>query len=137
MTASAPEAMRLDKWLWAARFFKTRALAVEAVEKHRVDINGQPCKPSRDVRAGDRIGLAQSGWRREVLVLGLTMTRGPAPQAQLLYRDTDQSLADAAAAAERRRLMPEPASSIEQGRPTKRDRRALQDWDRWSVVLDE
>ncbi len=135
--ADAPGSMRLDKWLWAARFFKTRALAVEAVEKHRVDVNGQPAKPGRDVRPGERIGLAQVGWRREVEILGLSMTRGPAPVAQALYRDTEQSLRDAAAAAERRRLSPEPANTIEQGRPTKKDRRALQDWQRWSVALGE
>ncbi|WP_374432805.1 RNA-binding S4 domain-containing protein [Inhella sp.] len=134
--ADLPASMRLDKWLWAARFYKTRALAVEAVEKHRVDVNGQASKPGRDVRPGDRIGLTQPGWRREVEILGLSMTRGPAPVAQALYRDTEQSLRDAAAAAERRRLSPEPASAIEQGRPTKKDRRALQDWDRWSVELD-
>jgi len=135
--AATPETMRLDKWLWAARFFKTRALAVEAVEKHRVDVNGQYAKPGRDVRPGERIGLAQGGWRREVEILALSMTRGPAPVAQTLYRDTEQSLRDAAAATERRRLSPEPANTIEQGRPTKKDRRALQDWQRWSVELDE
>lgn len=131
------EAMRLDKWLWAARFFKTRQLAVEAVERHRVTVNGQACKPSREVRVGDRIGLQQPGWLRVVEVRGLSLQRGPAPQAQQLYADTADSLRDAAAAAERRRLSPEPAASIEQGRPTKRDRRQLQDWDRWSAALPD
>ncbi|MBN8505174.1 MAG: RNA-binding S4 domain-containing protein [Burkholderiales bacterium] len=129
--------MRLDKWLWAARFFKTRQLAVEAVDRHRVELNGQPCKPGRDIRPGDRLRMAQGGWWREVEVLGLSLHRGPAPIAQQLYRDTPGSLAAAAAAAERRRLQPEPAASIEQGRPTKRDRRELQAWDRWSASLND
>lgn len=132
-----PDSMRLDKWLWAARFFKTRQLAVEAVERHRVEINGQACKPARELRCGDRLRLAQSGWWREVEVLGLSAQRGPAAVAQTLYRDTPESLAAGAAAAERRRLAPEPADSLEQGRPTKRDRRELQAWDRWSASFDE
>lgn len=135
--SKAPEAMRLDKWLWAARFFKTRQLAVEAVERHRVQCNGQACKPGRDIRPGDQLQLSQAGWTREVEVLGLSLQRGPAPIAQQLYRDTPASLAAAAAAAERRRLQPEPAASIEQGRPTKRDRRDLERWERWSAALPE
>ncbi len=135
--------MRLDKWLWAARFYKTRQVAVEAIERHRVEVNGQPCKPSREVRLGDCIRLQQPGWWREVELLGLSFQRGPAPVAQLLYRDTPDSLHANAAAAERRRLSPEPASSIEQGRPTKRDRRqmdALQQspaWDRWTAEWND
>ena len=135
--------MRLDKWLWAARFYKTRQVSVEAIERHRVEVNGQPCKPSREVRLGDRIRLQQPGWWREVELLGLSLQRGPAPVAQLLYRDTPESLQASATAAERRRLSPEPASSIEQGRPTKRDRRqmdALQQppaWDRWTAEWND
>ncbi len=138
---SAPQAMRLDKWLWAARFFKTRQLAVEAVERHRVTVNGQACKPGREIRAGDRIGLQQVGWQRVVEVLGLSLQRGPAPQAQQLYADTPDSLRDAALAAERRRLSPEPAAQLEGGRPTKRDRRLIDEvnhqWERWSIALPE
>lgn len=133
----APGTVRIDKWLWAARFFKTRQLAVEAVERHRVQLNGQACKPGRDIRPGDRLQLMEAGWVREVEVLGLSLQRGPAPVAQQLYRDTPESLAAAATAAERRRLQPEPAASIEQGRPTKRDRRDLQRWDRWSASLPD
>lgn len=135
--------MRLDKWLWAARFYKTRQVSVEAIERHRVEVNGQPCKPSREVRLGDRIRLQQPGWWREVELLGLSLQRGPAPVAQLLYRDTPESLHASATAVEQRRLSPEPASSIEQGRPTKRDRRqmdALQQppaWDRWTAVWND
>ncbi len=142
--STAPEAMRLDKWLWAARFFKTRQLAVEAVERHRVLINGQAAKPSRDVRVGDRLQLTQVGWVREVTVLGLSLQRGPASAAALLYRDTPESLLAQAAAAERHRLMPEPSHSLTQGRPTKRDRRQMDDlhtdppaWNRWSASLDD
>lgn len=136
--------MRLDKWLWAARFYKTRQLAVEAIERHRVRVNGQPVKPSRDVRPGDLLQLTQPGWVREVAVVGLSLFRGPAPAAALLYRDTPESVAANAAAAEARRLSPEPAASLTQGRPTKRDRRemdGLRDpgprWDRWSASLDD
>lgn len=135
--SQAPALMRIDKWLWAARFFKTRQLAVEAVERHRVQVNGAPCKPGRDIHVGDRIQLTQAGWVREVAVLGLSLQRGPAPVAQQLYADTPESLAAAAAAAERRRLQPEPAASLEQGRPTKRDRRDLDRWERWSASLPD
>ena len=142
MTSPVSE-LRLDKWLWAARFFKTRALAVEAVERHRVRLNGLAVKPGRGVRVGDRLELVQTGWVREVLVRGLSLTRGPAPVAQTLYEDTPNSLLAAAAAAERRQLAPEPADALRQGRPTKRDRRQLQaldaadappPWDRWSAT---
>lgn len=136
-----PLTLRLDKWLWAARFFKTRALAVEAVERHRVRLHDQPVKPGRDIRVGDRLQLVQVGWIREVEVLGLSLHRGPAPVAQLLYRDTPESLQAGAAAAERRRLAPEPADTLSSGRPTKRDRRLLDalqeppspEWQRWSA----
>lgn len=133
------QAQRLDKWLWAARFFKTRALAVEAVERHRVRLHDQAVKPAREVRVGDRIQVTQPGWIREVEVLGLSMMRGPAPVAQLLYQDTPKSQEAAKVAAEQRRLAPDPASTQQQGRPTKRDRRlldamhepALPEWERW------
>lgn len=130
--------LRLDKWLWAARFYKTRALAAEEVERHRVQVNDAPAKPGKDVRVGDRIELRPTGGpRRVVVVQGLSAIRGPAPVAQQLYAETAESVAERAAWAERRRLAPEPAASIEQGRPTKRDRRDLADWNRWSASLDE
>ncbi|MFN8850932.1 MAG: RNA-binding S4 domain-containing protein [Inhella sp.] len=145
MTAPLPS-IRLDKWRWAARVFKTRALAVEAVERQRVRLQGQPVKPGRDVRVGDRLQLVQPGWVREVIVRGLSSTRGPAPVAQALYEDTPESLQAAAAAAERRHWTPEPADALRQGRPTKRDRRQLDAWeaadspprwDRWSATWPE
>jgi ribosome-associated heat shock protein Hsp15 len=130
--------VRLDKWLWAARFFKTRSLAVEAIGKHRVDVNGQPAKPSRDVRVGDLISLREPGLpAREVQVQALSDIRGPAPQAQRLYADTAASLQAREQAREQRRQGVEPAQTIEHGRPTKRDRRSLADWQRWSASADE
>jgi ribosome-associated heat shock protein Hsp15 len=129
--------VRLDKWLWAARFFKTRALAVDAIGKHRVEVNGQPAKAGRDLRVGDRLTLRDPGLPpREIEVRGLSEIRGPAPLAQTLYAETAQSLQQRDAAREQRRQGVEPALAIEQGRPTKRDRRQLADWQRWSASLD-
>jgi len=129
--------MRLDKWLWAARFYKTRALAVDEINLGRVRVGGQPVKPARDVKAGDLLTLRIGSVTREVEVKGLSNQRGPAPQAQLLYAETQASITAREAAAEARRLAPEPAATITQGRPTKQDRRRLADWDRWSASLDE
>lgn len=131
------EPVRLDKWLWAARFFKTRALAVEAIGKHRVEVNGQPAKAARELRVGDRLTLRDPGLpAREIEVLGLSDIRGPAPLAQTLYAETADSLQQRESAREQRRQGVEPALAIEQGRPTKRDRRQLSDWQRWSASLD-
>lgn len=129
--------MRLDKWLWAARFFKTRAVAVEAIGKNRVDVNGAPAKPSRDVRIGDQITLRDPGMPARILVVqGLSQIRGPAPIAQQLYAETADSLQARDQAREARRQGVEPAQTITQGRPTKRDRRVLTEWNRWSAALD-
>lgn len=127
---------RLDKWLWAARFYKTRALAVQAIDKGWVLVNGQAAKRSRLVRVADLLQVRQGGHgelKRELRVLGLSELRGPAPVAQQLYQETAESLAAAEAAAQQRRYQAEPAHSIEQGRPTKRDRRELVEWQRWSA----
>lgn len=131
--------MRLDKWLWAARFYKTRSLAAEALERGRVQLDGQDAKPSREVRPGDRLAIRQGSCPvpREVEVLGLSTLRGPAAAAQALYRETEASLAAQAAWAAQRHLHVEPAASIEQGRPTKAARRQLADWQRWSATLDD
>jgi ribosome-associated heat shock protein Hsp15 len=126
-------AMRLDKWLWAARFFKTRSLAAEEIGKGRVQVNGQPAKASRELRAGDTVVLRQGTLPRTVLVRALSAVRGPATVAQALYEETAESLAERARLAEQRRVAAEPALSIEQGRPTKRDRRQLAEWERWSA----
>lgn len=132
--------MRLDKWLWAARFYKTRALAVEAIDKGRVQVNGQAVKRARELRVGDLVRLrqgAQGEIPREVEVRALSAVRGPAPVAQALYAETAESLAAAEAAAKARPYAADPAHSIEQGRPTKRDRRQLADWQRWSARAED
>ena len=132
--------MRLDKWLWAARFYKTRAIAVEVIDKGRVQVNGQNAKRSRELRVGDRVALRQGEHAeiaREVQVLGLSQVRGPAPVAQQLYAETAASLAAREAAALARVYQVEPAHAIEHGRPTKRNRRELVDWQRWSASVDD
>lgn len=126
--------LRLDKWLWAARFYKTRGLAADEVERGRVRVNGQPAKPARELKAGDTVEIRQDAIWRVVQVLGLSMTRGPASLAQTLYAETPESVAARLKAAETRRLGAEPALTIEQGRPTKRDRR---EWQRWSASIDD
>ncbi len=135
--SDAPPGMRLDKWLWAARFYKTRALAVEEINLGRVRVGGQPVKPARDVKVGDLLSIRIGVVAREVEVKGLSDQRGPAPRAQALYAETPASITAREAAAEARRLAPEPAASITQGRPTKQDRRRLADWDRWSASVDD
>jgi ribosome-associated heat shock protein Hsp15 len=137
MSAEPLARLRLDKWLWAARFYKTRALATDEIDKGRVRVNEQIVKPARELKPGDLVELRQGVVLRAVLVRGLSAVRGPAPVAQLLYEETPASIAAREAAAERRRLAPEPANAIEQGRPTKRDRRQLADWNRWSASVDD
>jgi ribosome-associated heat shock protein Hsp15 len=136
--------LRIDKWLWAARFYKTRTLATDEINKGRVQVNGQDAKPSREVKPGDTVSLRSGPVLRTVRVLGLSAARGPAPVAQALYEETPESLTARTQAAEQRRLAPEPAHAQPDGRPTKRDRRQLQDlrehpidpWnDRWSASL--
>jgi ribosome-associated heat shock protein Hsp15 len=138
------ERVRLDKWLWAARFFKTRGLAAEEIGKNRISVNGQVAKASRELKAGDRVSWRQQGVLREVVVRALSDVRGPAPLAQALYEETAESLETRRVAAEQRRQGIEPAQSIAGGRPTKRDRRELEreqharvEWDRWSAKLGD
>jgi ribosome-associated heat shock protein Hsp15 len=116
--------VRIDKWLFAARFFKTRSLAADAVERGRVRIGGEPVKAARAVKVGDKIFIDNGSNRWEVDVLGVSDKRGPAPVAQALYRETKDSITRRQNDQEARRLFPEPGSSI-RGRPTKRDRRAI------------
>jgi ribosome-associated heat shock protein Hsp15 len=134
--AEGPTAVRLDKWLWAARFFKTRTLAADEIGKGRVEVNGQPAKAARELKPGDKVGFRQGAVARTVVVKGLSDVRGPAPVAQALYEETPESVEARQRAAEQRRLGVEPAQAIEHGRPTKRDRRQLADWERWSASLD-
>ncbi|RQP22116.1 RNA-binding S4 domain-containing protein [Piscinibacter terrae] len=128
--------VRLDKWLWAARFYKTRSLAVDEIGKGRVSVNEQAAKPARSVRVGDLIEMRREGVIRTVKVQDLSEVRGPAPVAQKLYEETAESIAHREQQAEQRRFGAEPSQAIEQGRPTKRDRRKLADWNRWSATAE-
>lgn len=118
--------MRIDKWLWSARFFKTRSLAAQAVDSGKVHLNGERCKPAKEIRLNDslRIRAGEAEW--QVAVRVLSDKRGPASVAQTLYEETPQSLAEREAQAAMRKLGKEPAREIK-GRPTKRDRRRLAD----------
>jgi len=135
------ERLRIDKWLWAARFYKTRTLASEEVDRGRVLVNGVTVKPARELKAGDSVLLRNGPGSRTVTVMAISDKRGPAPVAALLYQETEDSIRQRQQAAEQRRLAPEPALSMSQGRPTKRDRRDTDqlrqhDWDeRWSASL--
>jgi ribosome-associated heat shock protein Hsp15 len=116
--------VRMDKWLWAARFFKTRALAARACELGRVSSNGQPAKSARPVRVGDLLQVKNEGGDFQVEVLLLSEMRGPAAVAQTLYRETEDSRAARLRLAEERKAMPyfEPITT---GKPSKRNRREL------------
>lgn len=115
--------LRIDKWLWAARFFKTRSLAADAVEGGKVTMNDARIKPAKAVAAGDMLEIRVGKFRYEVEVLALSGKRGPAPEAQKLYRETEDSRAKREAIAAELRAQPQPAFK---GRPTKRDRREIQ-----------
>ncbi len=132
------DSLRIDKWLWAARFYKTRSLACDEVTKHRVQINGQDVKPAREVKVGDTLTVRQGNITKTIVVKGISAARGPAPVAQLLYEETPESMALRAKQAEQNRMAAEPAHSIEHGRPTKRDRRQIEHaWnERWSASAD-
>jgi ribosome-associated heat shock protein Hsp15 len=137
--ASDKPRMRLDKWLWAARMYKTRGLAVEFIEKGRVQVNGQAVKRARELHVGDIVNLrqgAQGEIARELRVVALSEQRGPAPVAQRLYTETPESIAAREAAAAARPYVADPALAIAQGRPTKRDRRELAQWQRWSASVE-
>ncbi len=123
------ERVRLDKWLWAARLYKTRGLAQDAIQHGRVGVNGASAKPSREVHVGDRIVIKATPFMRTIDVLALAEQRGPAPVAQALYAETPDSIAERERMLRERKSMPPPAP----GRPTKRDRRELADWQRWSA----
>lgn len=133
--------VRLDKWLWAARLYKTRGLAAEEIAKGRVQVNGAPAKAARELRPGDLVVVRQGAQARELQVRALSTVRGPAPVAQALYEETAASLAARERAAEQRRQGVEPALGIAHGRPTKRDRRELTrtqaTWHRWSASIDD
>ena len=116
--------MRLDKWLWAARFFKTRSLATQAIEHGRVKLNGERIKPAREVQPGDRLDVHISDFDWTLTVRALSMQRGPAPVAQALYEEDPASHARRQQQISERKLASSPAAAIK-GRPTKRDRRQI------------
>ncbi|MDP5007935.1 MAG: RNA-binding S4 domain-containing protein [Glaciimonas sp.] len=116
--------VRVDKWLWAARFFKTRSLASTAVDNGKVKLDGDSIKPARHVKLGDQLSIVNGTNSWEVMVKGLSDVRGSAVRAQALYQETEVSMNKRAAAAEDRRYFSEPTIAI-RGRPTKRDRRLL------------
>jgi ribosome-associated heat shock protein Hsp15 len=124
MQEPSAEPVRVDKWLWAARLVKTRALGADAVKSGRVHVNGVAIKPSKDVRPGDRLELRFGAVRRELVVRATLERRGPASVAALLYDETPESAAAREAHAEQRRLN-QPIHGDAGGRPTKRDRRRL------------
>jgi len=119
-----PDRMRLDKWLWAARFYKTRSLATQAIDAGKVKLNDERAKPAREIKVGDRlqIGLGEFEWTLDVV--GLSLQRGPAPVAQALYREDADSAARRQQQMADRKLATNPAAAIK-GRPTKRDRRLI------------
>jgi ribosome-associated heat shock protein Hsp15 len=118
------ESVRIDKWLWAARFFKTRSMATDAVDGGKVRLNGDRVKPARGVKVGDTLDIDNGSTEWEVVVHGLSDKRGSATIAQTLYAETEQSAAKRQQQAEQRKVFREPSSLIK-GRPTKRDRRQL------------
>ncbi|HEX4327950.1 MAG TPA: RNA-binding S4 domain-containing protein [Burkholderiales bacterium] len=121
------EKVRVDKWLWAARFYKTRSLATDACDGNKVKVNDANVKPAKDVRPGDLVRFSAGWFDWEVEVLAISDKRGAAAIAQTLYRETDASAQGRAAESERRRKFTEPAAEIV-ARPTKRDRRTLDKW---------
>ena len=121
--------LRIDKWLWAARFFKTRSLATDAVEKGRVRIGGSTVKPAKDVRVGDLVEIEIERIVWQIQVLGVCDVRGPASVAQTLYVETEEGKQKRQQENERRKTYREPAAELH-GRPTKRDRRVIDKFSR-------
>ena len=118
------DSLRIDKWLWAARFFKTRALASKSCDLGRILSNGAAAKPSREVRIGDRLTVKNEGGEFQIEVLGLSQMRGPAAVAQTLFRESEASIkARAHVAAERKTL--QEFAPLPEHRPSKRDRRRI------------
>jgi ribosome-associated heat shock protein Hsp15 len=121
------ERVRIDKWLWAARFYKSRSLASDAVSGGLAQLNGARVKPSKEVAVGDELAFTIGQTRRVVIVRGVSERRGPAKEAVKLYEETPESISARAIAAEQRRLQPPPPGADLGMRPTKRDRRRLDD----------
>ena len=118
------EFIRIDKWLWAARFFKTRSLAAEAVTGGKVEVNGARAKPSRNVRIGDSLSIRRGPYEWAVIIKGVTDLRGPAAKAQLLYEETKESIRKREAISVQLKFERPPEFDLP-GRPSKKDRRAM------------
>jgi len=121
--------VRIDKWLWAARFYKTRSLATEAVTGGKVEVNGERAKPARPVRVGDEVVVRQPPFQWQLTVRGLAQRRGPARVAQALYEETVESRAERARLQEQLRVVQPLFVYEEKGRPTKKDRRMIDQWE--------
>ena len=121
--------MRIDKWLWAARFFKTRSLAQQAIEAGRVKLGDERIKPAHEVKPGHALSIRVGDYQWDIVVRGLSDKRGPAEAARKLYEETPASIAERQRRQDLRRLSPEPSAG-RKGRPTKRERRVLEDWNR-------
>jgi ribosome-associated heat shock protein Hsp15 len=119
--------VRIDKWLWAARFFKTRSAAQQAIEGGKVKLNGERTKPAKDVKPGDELVIQIIGYEWTIRVLEFSDKRGPAAAARALYDESEESRQKRALEVAKRRRFNEPASTLK-GRPTKRDRRVLEKW---------
>jgi ribosome-associated heat shock protein Hsp15 len=128
MTSDSTDRVRLDKWLWAARFYKTRALAAEAIDGGKVDVNGARVKRAKMVQVGDEVSVRQTPFEHRVVVRGVSERRGPASVAATLYEETAASKAAREALATQIRSMP--SDDWDTGRPTKRDRRAIEKFKR-------
>jgi ribosome-associated heat shock protein Hsp15 len=122
-------AVRIDKWLWAARFYRTRSLAQQAVEGGKVKLNGERVKPAREVKPGDALLIHIGEYEWQLTVKALAERRGSAEIARGLYEESEESQARRTQMVEARRLMPDPSLGIK-GRPTKRERRVLERWRR-------
>ena len=119
--------VRIDKWLWAARFFKTRSAAQQAIEGGKVKLNGERTKPAKDLKPGDELLIHIGGYEWTIKVVQLSAQRGPATVARTLYEESEESRARRALEVEKRRRFHEPAEA-RKGRPTKRERRDLERW---------
>jgi ribosome-associated heat shock protein Hsp15 len=124
----APDRVRLDKWLWAARFFKTRSQATEAVDGGKVEVNGARAKPAKDIKVGDELRIRLGPYEHHVVVRALSDKRGSASMAHALYEETPESIAAREKLREDHRLAPAMFVFEDKGRPTKKDRRALADF---------
>jgi ribosome-associated heat shock protein Hsp15 len=127
MEREQPGTVRLDKWLWAARFYKTRALAVEAIEGGKVEVNDDKAKRAKAVRLGDRVRLRLGPYEWRLVIRGLSERRGPAPEAQKLYEEEEEGRKLRERHAEQLKLAHQ-QHGPEKGRPTKKDRRELEKW---------